>query len=166
MVPVAECRARVLRRFEDVLPSDLAAQLEKVHWNATLRKAAADGIALVWENPRLRDRYTTRALGLAFNLRHEPLRDSVVSKKVGLKQFVGMKPWEMRPDLYESIFEDIARRQLRREAPLSTTDAPDGAFTCRCGSKKTVYTQLQTRSADEPMTTFVHCLSCGKRWKC
>jgi transcription elongation factor S-II len=27
------------------------------------------------------------------------------------------------------------------------------------------YYQQQTRSADEPMTTFVTCLECDKRWK-
>jgi transcription elongation factor S-II len=25
---------------------------------------------------------------------------------------------------------------------------------------------MQTRSADEPMTTFVTCIDCGNRWKC
>jgi len=40
-------------------------------------------------------------------------------------------------------------------------------FTCgRCKSEKTTSTQKQTRSADEPMTVFVFCLNCGKRWKC
>ena len=40
-------------------------------------------------------------------------------------------------------------------------------FTCgRCKSTKTTSTQKQTRSADEPMTVFVLCLNCGKRWKC
>lgn len=40
-------------------------------------------------------------------------------------------------------------------------------FTCsRCKSIKTTSTQKQTRSADEPMTVFVLCLNCGKRWKC
>eukprot|EP00588_Corethron_pennatum_P011442 CAMPEP_0194272276 /NCGR_PEP_ID=MMETSP0169-20130528/5884_1 /TAXON_ID=218684 /ORGANISM="Corethron pennatum, Strain L29A3" /LENGTH=330 /DNA_ID=CAMNT_0039014893 /DNA_START=169 /DNA_END=1158 /DNA_ORIENTATION=- len=38
-------------------------------------------------------------------------------------------------------------------------------FTCnRCKSTKTTSTQKQTRSADEPMTVFVLCENCGKRW--
>ena len=35
----------------------------------------------------------------------------------------------------------------------------------RCHKRLCTYYQLQTRSADEPMTTFVTCLNCGKRWK-
>jgi len=35
-------------------------------------------------------------------------------------------------------------------------------FKCRkCKSEKTSVSQAQTRSADEPMTTFVTCLECG-----
>ena len=38
-------------------------------------------------------------------------------------------------------------------------------FTCgRCKKKECTYYQLQTRSADEPMTTFVSCLICGNKW--
>lgn len=29
----------------------------------------------------------------------------------------------------------------------------------------TQFFQVQTRSADEPMTTFCYCNECGKRWK-
>lgn len=35
----------------------------------------------------------------------------------------------------------------------------------RCKQRKTTYYQMQTRSADEPMTTFVRCVVCDKRWK-
>ena len=42
----------------------------------------------------------------------------------------------------------------------------DGMFVCgKCKSKKTTYYQLQTRSADEPMTTFVTCTNCNNNWR-
>jgi len=41
-----------------------------------------------------------------------------------------------------------------------------GMFRCgKCKKNNCTYFQMQTRSADEPMTTFVSCLECGKRWK-
>eukprot|EP00928_Gymnodinium_smaydae_P049572 TRINITY_DN3328_c2_g2_i1.p1 TRINITY_DN3328_c2_g2~~TRINITY_DN3328_c2_g2_i1.p1 ORF type:complete len:393 (-),score=115.08 TRINITY_DN3328_c2_g2_i1:178-1356(-) len=41
-----------------------------------------------------------------------------------------------------------------------------GMFTCgKCKGTQTTYFQMQTRSSDEPMTTFATCLSCGNRWK-
>jgi transcription elongation factor S-II len=33
----------------------------------------------------------------------------------------------------------------------------------KCGKRNCTYNQLQTRSADEPMTTFVMCNECGNR---
>lgn len=42
----------------------------------------------------------------------------------------------------------------------------DGMHKCgKCKSRKTTYYQLQTRSSDEPMTTFVSCLNCNNKWK-
>ena len=37
----------------------------------------------------------------------------------------------------------------------------------KCGHNKAYFMQVQTRSADEPMTTFYKCCntSCGYRWK-
>ena len=42
----------------------------------------------------------------------------------------------------------------------------DGMFRCgKCKTYKTTYYQMQTRSADEPMTTFVTCKNCNNKWK-
>ena len=46
-------------------------------------------------------------------------------------------------------------------------EAATDEFTCfKCKKSRCTYYQLQTRSADEPMTTFVTCINCGNRWKC
>ena len=42
----------------------------------------------------------------------------------------------------------------------------DSEFKCRkCKSNNCSHYQMQTRSADEPMTTFVNCMDCGNRWR-
>mmetsp|Transcript_20511 Transcript_20511/g.50333 ORF Transcript_20511/g.50333 Transcript_20511/m.50333 type:complete len:149 (+) Transcript_20511:208-654(+) len=35
----------------------------------------------------------------------------------------------------------------------------------KCENREAYYTQLQTRSADEPMTTFYRCVDCHFQWK-
>ena len=58
-------------------------------------------------------------------------------------------------------------RDLAREKARTKEEDYTGQFKCgKCKSTKTTYYQMQTRSADEPMTTFVSCINCGNRWKC
>lgn len=42
-----------------------------------------------------------------------------------------------------------------------TSQLKDGTI---CNSKRVFYYQIQTRSSDEPMTTFATCCSCGSNW--
>ena len=59
----------------------------------------------------------------------------------------------------------ITRDDVLRENGLDPDKA--GEHTCsKCKGTKTSSYALQTRSADEPMTVFVTCLTCGKRWRC
>lgn len=168
-MPVTDVRAKVVARFERALDdATLARHLEICLWNWTISTCVRDGIPRFWDNTHFRYRYTTRALSLAFNLRHpsnKALGDSVRARQLSVKKFAAMTPAEMFPALYEPIYERLAAKELRKMA-VSHHDAPDGAYTCRaCKSKKTQYTCLQTRSADEPMSIYVSCLQCGKRWK-
>ncbi|PJF17614.1 Aspartyl/glutamyl-tRNA(Asn/Gln) amidotransferase subunit B [Paramicrosporidium saccamoebae] len=60
----------------------------------------------------------------------------------------------------------LAEKNLAESKAVQDTEAETDQFKCgRCGQRKTKYYQLQTRSADEPMTTFVTCINCGNRWK-
>ena len=72
MNPAAGTRAKVEALFLEVLrDSILAKRLELWVWNYTMDTCSRDGIALYWDNPKVRYRYTTRALALRFNLRNE-----------------------------------------------------------------------------------------------
>lgn len=58
------------------------------------------------------------------------------------------------------------KKEIENERVINPPDVKEGSFKCsRCKSQKTWFYQLQTRSADEPMTNFITCSNCGKHWK-
>ena len=66
--------------------------------------------------------------------------------------------------LYENFRN---KKDIEIERVLNPPEVKKGIFKCRnkkCGSLRTWSYQLQTRSADEPMTNFITCSECGKRW--
>ena len=71
-------------------------------------------------------------------------------------------------DLYPDLWEEIILKNRKKMDLLSKKNNAQGTnlFKCgKCKEKNCTYYQMQTRSADEPMTTFVTCLNCSNRWK-
>jgi transcription elongation factor S-II len=166
-VPAVRAKAAARVRVAVDGDADLAARIEKATWNWTLR--AFPPRDRYWDNARLRFRYTTKILSMCFNVRHPlnpDLRASVLQGEVGPGRLVRMSPYELFPAHWAEVFDRVAHKQLRKQITMDAASAPDGLLQCRkCKSRKTTYTQLQTRSADEPLTTFALCLECGARWK-
>lgn len=72
----------------------------------------------------------------------------------------------MASDDRKKEIEDMREKNLAAAQSARDTEAETDQFKCgRCSKRKCKYYQLQTRSADEPMTTFVTCVNCGNRWK-
>eukprot|EP00970_Alexandrium_tamarense_P006831 scaffold1201_cov199-Alexandrium_tamarense.AAC.5 len=127
--------------------------------------------------------YNEKVRTLVFNLKKNgPLRDRVILGQVTPERLVKMTSEELQTDEKAKAIEDTVK-SLQESRRLDWDQANEdkindmcgikgdlknaSLFTCgRCKSTKTTSTQKQTRSADEPMTVFVLCLNCGKRWKC
>ncbi|KAG2422773.1 hypothetical protein HXX76_015793 [Chlamydomonas incerta] len=114
--------------------------------------------------------YKAKARSLCFNLKdakNPDLRERVLSGSVPPDTLVRLSAEEMASDEQKKknreLKDWLAKEAVRGgTAAAATTDM----FQCgRCKQRKTTYYQLQTRSADEPMTTFVTCTNCGQRWK-
>ncbi|KDQ07096.1 hypothetical protein BOTBODRAFT_39078 [Botryobasidium botryosum FD-172 SS1] len=94
------------------------------------------------------------------------LRAAVVSGALAVQRFCTMSVQEMASEerrQADSILED---KNMHNSLGAGEQEAETDAFKCgRCGQRKTRYRQAQTRSADEPMTTFVTCTNCNHRWK-
>lgn len=164
-----KARAKLAAALGDSSDPTLAEHVEISAFNYTLAACKARGVSRRWEEPRFRDAYSHKILSLEFNLKNPKnprLLERVTSGEMGPKKLVSAMPYDTFPEIWEVFYERAAERQLRRMLCNDAAGAPDGMFQCsKCKSRKTTYTLLQTRSADEPATVFYVCLSCGKRWK-
>lgn len=62
--------------------------------------------------------------------------------------------------------KEEAAEAIRSDYNQRHQKATEGVYTCRkCKGKKTTQFEMQTRSADEPMTLFITCLNCGNQWR-
>ena len=140
--------------------------LEKGVFNYAIQEADKKEIVKKWENVYFTQFYVDKMRSVITNLeKNAELRERILSKAIKSHELAFMTHQQMNPTKWEKMLDDKKIRDENRYAPK--IEASTDNFTCRkCKSKKCSYYQLQTRSADEPMTTFVTCISCGSRWKC
>ena len=84
------------------------------------------------------------------------LLENILNDNINPQYVAFLSPDQLNPAIWADIINKKKYEEFK-ERNQATTDA----FTCyKCGEKKCRITQLQTRSADEPMTTFVSCMVC------
>ena len=147
-------------------------------YNFTIRTCKTKGITLNWNNPQFKHNYKQTWIMLHTNIsnpENKILRSDILSGKLNnLKTIAFLTPDKMWPN--GPWAKEVVRHQERQAAKDIANDrlgdSYEGMFECmKCkrnkaqNTRKTTYYQMQTRSADEPMTTFVSCHECGNRWK-
>lgn len=113
--------------------------------------------------------YKNKMRSLIFNLKDKNnpgLREAVVSGELSSTKLCSMGPADMASEERKAQDRKLAEENLFKARGAGPQQAETDAFRCgRCGQRKCTYYQMQTRSADEPMTTFVTCVNCNNRWK-
>jgi len=128
--------------------------------HAILTRCVADAqkwfIDIDWANSVFMDMYRSRAVALY------PHRE--VAPTMTPTEFVYSTAVDFNPKRWKEMIQKIIEKEKAMYSKKSTASI---FFFCSSCKRKTKcdYYQMQTRSADEPMTTFVTCLECDKRWK-
>jgi len=122
-----------------------------------------------WENTLFIRKYKQKVASLVFNMKRDEafIFERILEGEIKTHKLPYMLPDELWPGgPWATIQQELKLNALKMDLANDRLNDYSGMFPCpKCKSDKTTYYQLQTRSADEPMTTFHTCIKCGKRWK-
>ncbi|XP_034733611.1 transcription elongation factor A protein 2 isoform X2 [Etheostoma cragini] len=114
-------------------------------------------------------KYKTRLRSRISNLKDQKnpdLRRNVLCGSISARRIASMTAEEMASAELKQMRETLTKELIREHQLSKVGGTETDMFICsKCHGKSCSYTQVQIRSADEPMTTFVLCNSCGNRWK-
>jgi len=159
-------RANIRHKLKAIIKNNkIITNLEKGIFNYTIKEAESRNIVKKWYNPYFVQIYIDKLRMIYTNLQDDTLFKKLIYGNIKAHEFAFMSHQEMQPEKWKEFIAVKEQHEKNLYDPNIQANTDD--FTCRkCKSKKCSYYQLQTRSADEPMTTFVTCIDCGNRWKC
>lgn len=99
-------------------------------------------------------------------LQNSKLRRDVLTGAVGPDKLASMTNQEMATSEVLKEIEKAEKEALMDAQTAGPSQARTNMFKCgKCKGNDCFYFQMQTRSADEPMTTFVTCANCQHKWR-
>ena len=100
------------------------------------------------------------------DVKNPTLRTNFIVGAITPSRLASMTAEEMASDEIKQL-RDKFKKEAIDDAQLATVQGTHtDLLKCgKCKKRNCTYNQVQTRSADEPMTTFVLCNACGNRWK-
>jgi len=156
--------------LESMFSKDKIIALEKGIFESSYQFAQKQYIACNWKVPSFCELYHQHMLTIISNLHPQsPVKNTrllrrVVEGEFELHTIPFMSAYEMFPEKWFALKDKLLQRE-QKILEGNKSRATD-QFKCRrCQKRECTYYELQTRSADEPMTIFITCLNCGKEWR-
>lgn len=165
-----EVLTALTKLFQDLLSEEAIQTMERCIYNGAIRQARVRHVVRSWNYPLFAHLYKMHALHITSNfhpqsyVQNTELYDSFQKGEATFEHITSMNTYELFPSHWREMFE---QRQIREKKQLEgNRDRATDQFTCtRCWKRECTYYEMQTRSADEPMTIFITCLNCGKKWR-
>jgi transcription elongation factor S-II len=148
----------------------ISRKLEKGIYNYVIGVAKERNIQRSWDNSMFVNLYKSKILSVYSNIdkdsyiKNTKLLENIKNGKIDPEKVGFLSVYDTFPDNWKELLNIKSKRdKIKYELK---PEAMTNLFKCRkCGSRETSYYEVQTRSADEPMTQFITCLSCSNRWK-
>ena len=164
-------RQKTIEIFQKILKDmNTIRKIELSVINYSIDKCKGQNIIPTWENPNFTYIYINKCRHIYLNLdqksyiKNDYLIKEIKKKEFDLLQIAYLKREEIMPSIWMPLIEENKRKEeiMNKSQTAEATDQ----YVCpnrNCRARKSLYKEVQTRSADEPMTLFLTCLVCGKK---
>lgn len=148
----------------------ISRKVEKGIYNYVIRVSKERNIQRSWENIMFTNLYQSKILSVYSNIdkdsyiKNNQLLKNIKNGKIIPEDVGSLSVYDIFPDNWRELLNIKSKRdKIKYELK---PEAMTNLFKCRkCQSRETSYYEVQTRSADEPMTQFITCLKCHNRWR-
>jgi DNA-directed RNA polymerase subunit M/transcription elongation factor TFIIS len=170
-VPIRERLLKTLQsNFDTRLRPEQILQLEMCIYNGALKEAFRRNVVRSWDYPLFAHIYKMRTRQIICNfepasyVKNTELFSNFDKGNISFDAIATMNSYDLYPSKWKESFE---LQQLREKSQLegNKSMATDQFLCTRCWKRECTYYEMQTRSADEPMTIFITCVNCHKHWR-
>jgi len=164
-------RNKIVNKLNSILNDiTLSRKFEQSLYNYTINLSQQKNISRNWENEIFKQLYIQKIISFYINMNG----DSYVKNLDFLHR---IRLGEINPnnitklhlyDIHPNSWKDLINKKLKCDQVRNNLkpEAMTNLFKCnKCNSRECSYYEVQTRSADEPMTQFITCLKCYSRWR-
>jgi DNA-directed RNA polymerase subunit M/transcription elongation factor TFIIS len=167
-----EFRKKIKLQLLGLLKSKkMAKKFECSIFNFAILEAKKKRVIRKWQNKNFCLLYTDRFKTIYTNLdknsylQNKEFITKMKKGNISVEELTQLSHKDMNPKIWKTLIEN----KIKRDENFDKIDllASTDEFKCfKCFKRNCTYYEMQTRSADEPMTTFVTCLECGTCWRC
>lgn len=159
-------RSTIIESIHKIIDNKIkATNIERSIYNKTIDESIEKTIIKKWTNYLFVQLYLDRLKYVYFILQNKNIVNKINEGTIKSYEIAYKSHQDLYPEKWESQIENKKQRIENKYFPK--IEASTDAYTCRkCKTNRCTYYQVQIRSADEPMTTFVTCVDCGTRWRC
>jgi transcription elongation factor S-II len=164
-------RFKIVELFITELDDEnISRKIERSIYNYTINLAKKKLIKKKWTNTVFKNLYLTKVKSIYSNIneksyvKNKTFKKRILSGEINPDNICDLSSYDIFPDVWKELIDNkIKKDKLKYELK---PEAMTNVFKCRkCNSRSCSYYEVQTRSADEPMTQFINCLDCGNRWR-
>lgn len=170
-----ECaiRDKVIGNFEELVQNlEYSQQLELSLLQLVNKLAIHEGIDVDWGNRVFWNLYRNRAISIYENLKgtdsyvknDQNWLSKIQSGELSPKNFIELNSVDICPSRWKDSIQKVIELEKKLYSRNMAGSVRRYCKSCKKETKCEEF-QLQTRSADEPMTKFITCLECDKKWK-